>query len=314
MDQPGQECRSGFCAILGLPNAGKSTLLNAILGRRLVAVSSKPQTTRNRIVGVKNTARQGEPVQIVFVDTPGIQRGAGALRRFMQDQALAAAGDCDVAVHVVDVLDPGQVHPEALHGPVAEALAEALAAVTQPVILAANKVDRLASKDRLLPILDAYHRTDRYAAIVPISATRADGLELLEDEIASRLPLGPRLFPEDMITDRAERFLAAELIREQLFRQLGAELPYASAVVVESFEDRRDRGDIAIAALIHVERESQKGIVIGKGGHQIKRVGEQARAALAELFGCPVHLRLLVKVSSDWSRKLRGIRDMGYEE
>ena len=307
MQPPESTARVGLCAILGLPNSGKSTLLNAILGRRLVAVSAKPQTTRNRILGVKNL----EDAQIIFVDTPGVQRGKGALRRYMQDQALAAAGDCDVALHVIDASDKRQASPDRLEGPAAGALADTLAAVEVPMILVANKVDRLGDKKQLLPILAAYNDTGRYRTLVPISALNEDGLDRLVAEIVETLPEGPRLFPEDMITDRAERFLAAELVREQLFRQLGAELPYASAVTVEDFEDRRS--DIVIMAVVWVERDSQKAIVIGKGGHQIKKVGERARAALAELFGCPVHLKLHVKVSADWSRKPRGIRDMGYE-
>jgi GTP-binding protein Era len=289
---PADSARVGLCAILGLPNAGKSTLLN-------------------RILGVKNLSAP-TAAQIIFVDTPGVQRGKGALRRYMQDQALAAAGDCDVALHVVDVTDRDQKAPDKLRGAPAAALGDALEAVAAPLICALNKVDRLPDKKQLLPILTAYHDTGRYAAIVPISALERDGLDRVEAEIVERLPEGPRLFPADMITDRAERFLAAELVREQLFRQLGAELPYASAVTVEEFEDRGR--DIRIAAVVWVERESQKAIVIGKGGRQIKSVGERGRAALAELFGCEVHLVLTVKVSADWSRKVRGIRDMGYED
>lgn len=303
MKPPETAARVGLCAILGLPNAGKSTLLNNILGRRLVAVSAKPQTTRNRILGVKNLPA----AQIIFVDTPGVQRGKGPLRRYMQDQALAAAGDCDVALHVIDVTDRRQQAPDRLEA----AMADTLAAVKTPLIAVANKVDRIGDKKQLLPILAAYHDSGRYRAMVPISALSGDGLDRLEAEIVAALPTGPRLFPEDMVTDRSEPFLAGELVREQLFRQLAAELPYASAVTVEQFEDRGR--DIVIAAVVWVERESQKAIVIGKGGHQIKKVGERGRAALAELFGCEVHLKLHVKVSADWSQKPRGVRDMGYE-
>jgi GTP-binding protein Era len=182
-----------------------------------------------------------------------------------------------------------------------------------PAILAVNKIDRLDDKAELLPIMEAFDALDRYAEIMPISAKNGAGVDALVAAIAKRLPEGPKLFPEDMYTDRAERFLAGELVREQLFRQLGQELPYASAVVVESFRERAAKGDIVIEAIVYVERESQKGMVVGKGGHRIKTVGERSRKAISQLFGCPVHVKLRVKVSADWSRGDRGIRDMGYE-
>lgn len=306
-----EQIHSGFCAILGLPNVGKSTLLNHILGIRLVAVSPKPQTTRNRIIGVKNL---DEPLaQIVFVDTPGIQRGASALRQYMREQALAAAGDCDVALLMLDVTARSQRSPDGLDGSEATALAEALEGVDVPIVLAINKIDQLADKSLLLPILQAYADTGRYAEVLPISAKNGTNVDKLVSLVAGLLGKGPRLFPEEMYTDRAERFLAAELVREQLFLQLGAELPYATAVMIESFEERAERGDVVIQAVIYVERESQKGIVVGKGGQRIKKVGERARQAISELLRCPVHLKLFVKVSRNWSRQRRGIRDMGYE-
>lgn len=316
--------RVGFCSLLGLPNVGKSTLLNQYLQMRLVAVSPRPQTTRNRVIGVVNlpasegeSEREGaegeEAAQIIFVDTPGVQQGPGALRRYMQAQALAAAGEGDVAVLLIDASDPRQRSPESLGAGNAAALAEAHEAVRAPLILALNKIDRLGDKGEILPIIEAYHLTGRYAEVIPISALTGDGLAPLRRAIVSRLPRGPRLFPEEMVTDRAERFLAAELIREQLFCQLGQEVPYATAVVVESFEERAEKRDVVIAAAIHVERESQKPIVIGKGGQRIKQVGADARAAISELLGCPVHVKLFVKVTPNWSRGARGIREMGYE-
>ncbi len=313
----------GFCAILGLPNAGKSTLLNRILGVRLVAVSRKPQTTRNRILGVHNVAADAgsseseetsmPAAQIILMDTPGMQHGAGALRRFMRDQALSAAGDCDVAVLLVDVSDPGQRDPERLESSDMGDLLAALKPRQIPTIVALNKIDTVRGKDQLLPIIARYRDLDIAGEIVPISAQNGDGVEELVAAIARQLPVGPRLFPEDMLTDRAERFLAAELVREQLFHQLGQELPYAAAVVIEAFHERDEHKDIVIDAVIYVERDSQKGIVVGKQGRRIKAVGQQARAAIAQLFGCPVHLKLFVKVSSNWSRVERGIREMGYE-
>ncbi len=310
------DARVGFCAILGLPNVGKSTFLNSVLGMRIAAVSHKPQTTRNRILGVKNLlAAEDEPAaQIVFFDTPGMQSGGSALRKFMRDEALAAATESDVALVMIDATDAGQRSPAALGGSdEGSALAAALATVKAPALLAVNKIDRLGDKKELLPIIEAFSASGRYQEIVPISARDADGLDRILREIARRLPLGPRLFPEDMVTDRAERFLAGELVREQLFHQLGEELPYASAVVVESFEERPSRGDVIISAVVFVERDSQKGIVVGKGGARIKEVGAQAREAISQLLGCPVHLKLYVKVSKNWSRETKGIRNMGYE-
>lgn len=302
------QVHAGFCAILGLPNVGKSTLLNRVLGLKLAAVSPKPQTTRNRILGVKNL----DDAQVIFVDTPGIQRGHNALRKYMHNEALSAAGDCDMALVLLDVTDRRQCEPAGLDRGAAAELGEALAVVKVPIVLALNKVDKLADKTRLLPLIDGFHATGRYQAIVPISAKEGIGVDDLVRVVAGRLPMGPRLFPEEMYTDRAERFLAGELVREQLFLQLGDELPYASAVVVESFQER-SRGDVVINANIYVERESQKGIVVGKRGARIKQVGEKARAEIGKLLGCEVHLKLFVKVDAEWSRGARGIKRMGYE-
>lgn len=311
-EQAGPSSRAGTCAILGLPNAGKSTLMNRVLGMRLCAVSPRPQTTRNRVLGVKNTAVDGAPAQIVFLDTPGAQRGENALRRYMREQTLAAAGEADVALLLVDVSEREQTAPDRLGDKDRQAIDEILATVRAPVVLALNKVDRVA-KPALLPMLEAWSARGGFEELVPISALTGDGVDRLERAIAARLPEGPALFPEDMVTDRAERFLAGELIREQLFRQLGEELPYATAVVIDQFSERPEKGDVVIAASIFVERESQKGIVVGKGGQRIKALGEAGRAAIAQLLGCPVHLLLHVKVAPNWSRDGGGIRSMGYE-
>jgi len=302
----------GSCVILGLPNVGKSTLMNRVMGLRLMAVSPKPQTTRNRVMGVVNTDAADGSSQIVFVDTPGMQQGTGPFRRFMREEAMGAAGDSDVALLVIDLSSRKQRSIESLLDSDAKQMLDALEAFNGSVILALNKVDLLEDKEALLPILTAFDATERFAALVPISAKTGSGTEALLANIASRLPAGPMLFPEEMYTDKAERFLAAELIREQLFRQLGDELPYASAVVIEDFHSR-DKGDIVISAAIHVERESQKGIVIGKGGKRIKAVGERGRHAITQLFGCPVHLKLFVKVNSNWSQQARSLRELGYE-
>ncbi len=373
----GADHRAGFCAILGPPNAGKSTFLNRALGVPIAAVSPKPQTTRNRIVGVVNvpgasTPRapneaeseadseavaagegvsdsqgrggqskdaeapgeaatagtpdepapgdaagaeetQGPSAQIVFVDTPGAQSGEGALRHFMRDELLSAAADCDVGLVFIDVSQRAQRSPGALPHDRQRALDAALGAARVPLVLAVNKVDTLADKRELLPILDAYYQTGRFEAIVPLSAKTGDGLDRVQREVVARLPRGQNLFPEEMITDRAERFLVGELIREQLFLQLGDEIPYATAVAVEQFRERRDHGDVVIDAVIHVERESQKPIVVGRAGRRIKEVGTRSRDAIGKLLGCPAHVHLHVKVTPKWSRTAQTLREVGYE-
>jgi GTP-binding protein Era len=302
----------GTCAILGLPNVGKSTLMNRFMGLRLMAVSDKPQTTRNRVMGAVNCETEDGPGQVVFVDTPGMQQGKGPFRRFMREEALGAAGDCDAALLVIDVSHRKQRDMSSLLASEAGPMLESLSEFQGPVILGLNKVDLIPDKADLLPLLESFHEDGRFDALIPFSAKSGSGTDKLLQEIAKRFPAGNELFPEEMYTDRAERFLASELIREQLFRQLGDELPYASAVVIESFQER-DKGDIVINAAIHVERDSQKGIVIGKGGKRIKAVGERGRRAVAQLFGCPVHLKLFVKVNSNWSQQAKSLRELGYE-
>jgi GTP-binding protein Era len=282
--------------------------MNVLVGVRLVAVSDKPQTTRNRIVGIHN-AKQA---QLVFVDTPGIQKGDSALRRYMHDQAISAVSECDVAVLLVDASDARERDPRFLDSHDATDLDAALRARRVPVVVALNKIDRVKPKHDLLPMIQSWVDAG-WPDVVPLSALTGDGASRLIDVLAAKLSIGPRLFPEDMVTDRAEQFLAGELIREQLFRQLGKELPYASAVMVESFEERASKGDVAIAAVIYVERPTQKGIVVGKGGSRIKEIGIAAREAIAQLLGCPVHVSLHVKVEPEWSRGAHGLRQMGYE-
>ena len=301
--------RAGFCAIVGLPNVGKSTLLNRMLGMRLVAVSPKPQTTRHRVLGVHTIDVDGDKAQIAYVDTPGVQPGKGPLRRYMQDQAIAAASDCDVALLVVDAADANGRTPGRLAQPDAEALARCVAA--HPAVIALNKIDRVG-KPALLPLIEQWIAWRPDAEVVPIAATTGDGVAALEAAIARRLPEGPALYPDDVVTDRADRFLAAELIREQLFVQLGKELPYASSVVIETWDENPKRTAVTIRAAIIVERDSQKGIVIGKGGARIRELGIAARQALAELLAIDVHLSLFVKVVPEWSRAESSLRRLGY--
>ena len=301
--------RAGFCAIVGLPNVGKSTLLNRVLGVRLVAVSPKPQTSRHRVLGVHTIEVDGEPAQIAYVDTPGVQAGKGPLRRYMHDQAMAAAAECDVALLVIDVADPMGRTPARLVEPDAQDLAARV--VAHPAVIALNKVD-LVAKPTLLPLIEAWTRWRPDAEVVPIAAATGDGLGPLEAAIARRLPEGPALYPDDVITDRHDRFLAAELIREQLYLQLGKELPYASAVVIETWDENPARDAVTIRAVIVVERDSQKAIVIGKGGARIKQLGIAAREALAELLEIKVHLSLFVKVMPEWSSGETTMRRLGY--
>ncbi len=308
------DIRAGFCAIVGLPNVGKSTLLNRIVDRHLVAVSAKPQTRRDRIVGVHTVelaSPPGEPpvhAQIAYVDTPGVQDGRGPLRRYMRDAAIAAAADADVVLLLVDATDRRGRLPERL----AEADAAALgdASRQHPIVIGLNKVDRVA-KLELLPVIEAWASFAPGVEVVPICALTGDGVAALERAIALRLPLGPALFPPDMVTDRSPQFIAQEIIREQLYHQLGKELPYASAVQIESWTEKSP-SELAIGAVIVVERESQKAIVVGRGGARIRELGIAARHAVGEALGKTVHLSLFVKVINEWSRGEAGLRRLGY--
>jgi len=304
--------RAGFSAIVGRPNVGKSTLLNRLLGEKLTVVTPKPQTTRNRIMGVKNR----DDAQIVYVDTPGIHRGKSALNQYMVEQALAAASECDVVLYLVEapqvravdlegrLFDPGEGNRRIL---------EALAKVARPRVLGINKVDLLAEKTALLPLIDHYRKRLPFEEIVPVSATEGLGVEALEDAVARLLPAGERLYPEDMLTDRAERFLAAELVREQVFLLLAEEVPYSIAVTVERWQERADKKDVVIDAIVHVERDSQKKIVIGAGGQMIKDIGTKARVEIGRLLGCPVHLKLFVNVDPNWTSAEGSLKRLGYE-
>jgi GTP-binding protein Era len=305
------DVRAGFCAIVGLPNVGKSTLLNRVLGRKLVAVSAKPQTTRDRILGVHTIELAGDPpshAQIAYVDTPGVQDGRGPLRKYMRNSALAAASDADVVLLIVDATHKAGRMPERM----AESDIQALGDVSKahPLIVALNKVDRVG-KPELLPVIEAWNNAQPGIEVVPISAATGDNVDVLERVIAQRLPAGPPLFPPEMVTDRSPQFIAQEIIREQLYHQLGKELPYACAVQVETWTERK--GEIVIGAVIVVERESQKPIVVGRAGSRIKELGIAARAACAEALGKPVHLSLFVKVHEEWSREERELEKLGYK-
>ena len=310
------DVRAGFCAIVGLPNVGKSTLLNRVLGKKLVAVSAKPQTTRDRIVGVHAVELPGETpdrAQIAYVDTPGVQDGKGPLRRYMRDAAIAAAADADVVLVLIDATDRRGRMPARLAQPDAAGLPAVARA--HPIVVALNKVDRVA-KPELLPLIEAWATFSEGVEVVPISATEGVNVDALERAIAHRLPVGPPLFPEDMVTDRSPQFIAQEIIREQLYHQLGKELPYACAVQVETWTERPapdgKATELVIGAVIVVERESQKPIVVGRAGHRVRELGIAARGALTEALGKACHLKLFVKVQEAWSHEQAELAKLGY--
>ena len=291
--------KSGYVAIAGTPNAGKSTLLNRMLGEKISITSQKPQTTRNRILGVLHRPE----VQIVFFDTPGLFQAKDKLNARIVDAALSAMGDSDLILVVIDA-----AHPD----PNAERfLVKQLQGLTRPVVLALNKID-LVEKPQLLEIIDKWSNAYRFKAIVPISAAKGIQIEELITAMADIMPAGPPFFPEDTLTDVTERFIAAELIREQVFRLIGEEIPYATAVTVESFKESREGQLVSIEATIHLERDSQKGIVIGSNGSKLKQIGTRAREQIEHMLGCKVYLKLFVRVQKNWRKDTRAIRRFGY--
>lgn len=292
--------KSGYVAIVGRPNVGKSTLLNRILGQKISITSRKPQTTRHQILGVKTTADS----QVIYVDTPGLHKGRKqALNRYMNRAASSALRDVDVVVLVVD---------RTVWTDEDELVLEKVRQVKCPVILALNKVDLITDKTRLLPHLKMLSEKMAFAEVLPLSAADGDNIERLEQMIAQRLPEGIHYFPADQLTDRSERFLAAELVREKIMRRLGDEIPYQATVEVEEF--KRDDKLLRIRALILVERPGQKKILIGKKGEQLKAIGRDARLDMEKLFDTKVMLSLWIKVKSGWSDNDRALRSLGYED
>jgi GTP-binding protein Era len=292
--------RCGYVAIVGRPNVGKSTLLNHLLGQKISITSRKPQTTRNNVTGIKT-----EPgVQMIFVDTPGLHLNqVRAINRYMNRAASTAIKDVDMVVFVVDKLIWTEED---------ERVAQQLARAQCPIILAVNKIDQLEDKAVLLPHLKQLAKKLKVDEIVPLSALRDTNLDRLEKLIVERLPEGEPLFPEDQITDRSSRFMAAEIVREKITRQLGDELPYQMAVEIEEFV--HDGRLLTISALILVERDGQKRILIGDKGDRIKLIGQQARIDMEKLFDAKVMLNLWVKVKSGWSDDERALRSLGYDE
>jgi len=292
--------RSGFIAIVGRPNVGKSTLLNRILGQKIAITSNKPQTTRNRILGIHNLPS----AQVLFLDTPGIHKAKGRLNRYMVEQALWACKDVDAVFFLVEAGDSV--------GGGDEFILKTLSAGKAPVVLVINKIDTV-EKSCLLAQIDAYSKLFDFRAIVPVSAIKGQGVDDLVKEALSLLPEGPRYYSEDMVTDLPERFIAAEMIREKVFRRTRQEIPYGVGVQVENFEEKPEKNLVVIQAAILVPREGHKGILLGKQGGAIREIGIDARGEIERFLGCRVFLELFVKVKKDWTESERLIRELGYE-
>lgn len=291
--------RSGFAAIAGAPNVGKSTLLNRMIGEKISITSQKPQTTRNRIVGVMH----GENSQIVFLDTPGVHKSDKAFNRKIVQVALSAMEEVDLVLVVIDASNP-DASSESL---VVEKLKKR---PNTPAVLAINKIDKI-DKPALLAIIDKWaHRHPSFAEIIPISALDGTQVPQLMEAMQKLLPEGPPFFPEDALTDMPERFIVCEMIREKIFENTGREVPYGTAVTIEDFSE--EDTIIRIHAAIHVERDSQKGIIIGKNGAMLKTIGTQARMDIENLLGAKVFLKLFVRVEKNWSRDPRAMRKLGY--
>ncbi|MDW7643513.1 MAG: GTPase Era [Desulfuromonadales bacterium] len=292
--------RSGFVSIIGRPNVGKSTLLNRILGQKIAIASPKPQTTRNRILGIHNL----DDGQILFLDTPGIHRATGKLNRYMVDQAMAACADVDVVLFLIEATDrPGGGD---------DFILDVLSRSSVPVILVINKIDQV-SPEALLPLIEIYAQKRDFAAIIPISGLKGSGVDALVKATYDLLPPGPRYYPEDMVTDLPERFIVAEMVREQILKQVRDEVPYGVAVVVESFTEKPDKDLVVIAAAILVEREPHKKIILGKGGEKIRAIGKAARVDIERMLGTRVYLELFVKVQKNWTESDKLLKEFGYE-
>jgi len=291
--------RAGFVSLIGRPNTGKSTLLNRLVGQKLAIVSPRPQTTRNRITGIKNLAG----AQIVFVDTPGLHTPTGGLETFMQATARRAVEDVDLVCLVVDAAQ--RTHPDRL-------VLEPLEAYRGPVFCVLNKADLVRPRERMLPVLEAWRGAHAFRELIPVSATEGTNCDRLLELILGILPEHPPFFPEDATSDQPETFWVAEIIREKVFLLTREEVPYAVAVRVQELVERKEPVCLYIRATVFVEQESQKGILIGKGGSMLKRIGTAARRELEAFFGIQVFLELTVEVRRHWRRDGRALREFGF--
>ncbi len=294
-----KDFRSGFIAIAGAPNVGKSTLLNQMLGQKISITSKKPQTTRNRILGVLHRPSS----QLIFIDTPGIHKATHPLNIRIVDAALSAMGDVDIILVMVDVANPD---PES-----ESFMVKKLRKRKRPVLLVLNKIDIIA-KPTLLTLIDKWAKKYSFEAIIPVSAILGDQIEELLEAMEALLPAGPPYYPEETITDLPERFIAAEMIREKIIRLTGHEIPYSTAVTLDSFSEEKKGNLVKIHATIHVERASQKGIIIGKDGSKLKMIGMESRKEIERMVGTKVYLKLFVRVNKNWSKDTKALRRFGY--
>jgi len=296
---------SGFVCILGRPNAGKSTLLNALVGEKVAIISPKPQTTRNRILGILHLPKKmgSSGGQVVLIDTPGVHRPDTSLGRKMMAEVKEALNGCQLVLLIVDVTRKSAQADDFV-------LAMAKKSRT-PVFLLLNKIDLLRSmKDKLLPIIDEYRKLHDFREIIPLSVRKREGLDLLLEKVIRFLPKGPRYFPEDQITDQPVRFMVAEIVREQILLETSEEVPYATTVVIEQFEENAKL--VRIAAAIFCERDGQKGILVGKGGQMLKKIGTAARLQIEEMLGKRVFLELFVKVRGNWRESHEFVEELDW--
>lgn len=290
---------SGFVAIVGPPNVGKSTLLNRLMGKKVAIVSPKPQTTRNRILGICH----GEGFQIAFLDTPGIHKTRTPLHNSMVSSARDALSEVDILILVIEMSRPDD--------PQISSILNAIKKTRKPVILAINKIDK-GPKEDLLPIIDSYSRRHSLDVIIPVSALKGYGVNILLEELKKRIKPGPQFYPEDMTSDQSETFFVSEVVREKIYLHTGKDIPYSSAVTVERIEVNPENGILSISAIIHVESESQRSIMIGRGGKKIRDIGKASRLELEEIFGRRIFLELFVRVDKNWSRDPRALQKLGY--
>ena len=290
--------RAGYIAIIGRPNVGKSTLLNQILGEKVAIVSPRPQTTRNRITGIRTTAT----AQIIFLDTPGIHQGHSLINRRLVDTALQTLDEVDGVIWLLDAHE--KIKQEE------ERIAETLSGVETPVLILLNKID-LVSKGKLLPLMERCAELLPGKEIVPVSALKGDGVAIILEIVEKWLPQGDKFFTEGEYTDQTERFLASEIIREKVFLLTREEIPYGVAVTIDEFTEKEEKNLIVIAATIHTERDSHKGILIGKRGAMLKEIGQQARQELEKIFACRIFLELFIRVDLNWTQKPNLLTEMG---
>lgn len=300
MSPPDPQHRSGFVALIGRPNVGKSTLLNVVVGAKVAIVTPKPQTTRNRIIGIKTLPQ----AQLIFVDTPGIHRRPGSLlNQRMVEAALRALHDTDVAVFLTDAQRGMPTEED-------EEIARRLSGSPLPVVVVVNKID-LVPRATLLPIMERLAVLLPGREIVPVSARTGENVAELLNIVIPLLPVSPPLYPSDELTDQSERVLAQEIVREQLFLQTQQEVPYATAVAVEDFSEKPEKQLLVIRAVIYVERSSQRAIIIGERGSRLKQIGQAARLQLEAFFGCRVFLELFVKVAKGWTQRIGMLKELG---